>query len=111
MAQTQENLQQRRFASSIWAQERENFARFDPKADPIQCNEFRAKRQRSTVRFRNIYKLGDEIGHGYFVSAICTPFCRICVNVLIIFVDICVSVPVIIWFDGKAVDALLCVPA
>jgi hypothetical protein len=111
MAQAQEDLEQRRLAGSVGAQNREHLARFDPEADTSQGSDRSGGTKNCAVRFGNIDKLGNKIWHGYLTRAICTPFCRILVNVLIMFVDICVSVPVMIWFDGNAVEALLWVPA
>ena len=49
---------------------------------------------RFPVGFHNILKLGGHRLHGYLISAICTPLCRMEVNALTMFADICVSVPV-----------------
>ena len=95
-AQAEEDLEQRRLAGPVGAQKREHLARFDPEADPSQGLDRSAGRSACPVRLGNIDELGDEIGHGYLIRAICTPFSRMLVNVLIMFVDICESVPVMI---------------
>ena len=47
----------------------------------------------------------------YLMRAIWTPFCKIPLKAAFMFAAIWASVPVTIWFDGNAVEALLWVPA
>ena len=82
-----------------------------PKLTPRRASTVRPRPSGARYVLETIGELGDESRHGYLIRAICTPFCRMLVKVEIMFADIGVSVPVMIWFAGSAVDALLWVPA
>ena len=85
--------------------------RLDSEADSAQGRSRSVRPQGRRVGLGNVNELGDGRRHGYLIRAICTPCWRIFVNAATMLVDICASVPVMIWFDASGVEALLWVPA